>query len=153
MKQIPLSQGKSALVDDEDYKYLMQWKWHFSNGYAIRSAQTPRPRKHIYMHRVVAKTPDELEVDHINHNRVDNRKENLRNCTRRQNQHNQSVQKRKIFSQFKGVTKYRSKWVTRISINRIPIHIGYFENERHAAMAYDIWAKDLFGEYATLNFS
>ena len=73
---------------DENYEYLSQWKWKIdSKGYAVRktSRKFP-PRKNIYMHREIVKTPEGLFTDHKNFNRLDNRKQNLRICTKRQNQ-------------------------------------------------------------------
>ena len=86
MKTIPLTQGKVAIVDDEDYTWLMQWKWHSSYGYAMRRERTwSGKQKGIFMHRVVNKTPLGLETDHINRNKLDNRKENLQSVTHQEN--------------------------------------------------------------------
>lgn len=92
MKQIPLTQGKFALVDDEDFEQLNKWSWKLStNGYAIRCPSNGKNENGGYkyttvrMHRVVMKTPRHLEADHINANRLDNRKSNLRNITKREN--------------------------------------------------------------------
>ena len=91
MKQIPLTQGKFTLVDDEDYDFLMQWKWCAlkcgSNFYAVRpETRTDNPkRKHIRMNRVLANTPDDLVCDHIDRDSLNNQKINLRNCTMKNN--------------------------------------------------------------------
>lgn len=96
MKQIPLTQGQFALVDDEDFDFLMQWRWYYSKsncdntGYAVRYENG----KGIRMHRVVMNTPANLVVDHINHNGIDNQKHNLRNCTNTENAHNLRHDKR-----------------------------------------------------------
>lgn len=80
MKGIKLTKGKVALVDHEDYEYLSQWKWYFNGGYAVRGCP-----KRILMHRLIAKTPDGFDTDHINRNKLDNRKANLRVVSRSQN--------------------------------------------------------------------
>jgi hypothetical protein len=93
MKEISLTQGQVALVDDEDYDYLMQWKWHFYKGTHSHYAVCSLPRKNgkrtgFRMHRLIMNTPPDLVVDHIDHNGLNNQKSNLRNCTKCQNQAN-----------------------------------------------------------------
>jgi hypothetical protein len=94
MKKLNLSQGKVALVDDEDYEYLNQWKWYLSktnkHEYAMRktSRNDPNGRKTIMLHRVIMNTPNHLEVDHIDNNGLNNQKYNLRNCTGKNNRLN-----------------------------------------------------------------
>ena len=80
MKRIPLTQGKFALVDEEDYEWLNQWKWHYNNGYATRNQWDPITKKQIkiLMHRLIMKSSEDMQVDHANHNTLDNRKSNLR---------------------------------------------------------------------------
>lgn len=79
MKQIPLSQGKFALVDDVDYDYLMQWKWCFDGSYAKRRAKSNEEgARFVYMHRVIAKPSEDEVVDHINRDKLDNQRSNLR---------------------------------------------------------------------------
>ena len=85
MKEIPLTRGKFALVDDEDYEWLSQWKWYCSTtGYAVRGCKN----RILYMHREIAKTKPGMLTDHINRNKLDNRKENLRFCSHRENMKN-----------------------------------------------------------------
>ena len=117
MKKIKLSKGKVALVDNEDYIWLNQWKWHFmAGGYAMRHLRISEDKnsKLIYMHRQILNTPKGLESDHINRNKLDNRKENLRVATRSQNNMNR---KKRIncTSKYKGVSwhKQRKKWQAR----------------------------------------
>ena len=94
MAIISLTQGKVVIVDDEDFEWLNQWKWLYNGGYAIRSVGPYKNRKHIRMHRLIMDTPDHLEVDHINWDKLDNRRSNLRNVTRSENQRNLSPQGR-----------------------------------------------------------
>src|SRR3990167_208372 len=106
MKYIPLTKGKFALVNDEDFEYLNQWKWCYlnnPNGYAIRAIYPNKHQKIIYMHRFLLKAPKSKQVDHINGNSLDNQRLNLRLCYSYQNQSNQ-IRKKISFSGYKGVT-------------------------------------------------
>jgi len=154
MKEIPLTQGKVAIVDDEDFEWLSQWKWHCMKGYAARHPAGPHGQKYIYMHRKIMRTPDDMDADHINHNTFDNRRLNLRNCTHAENSRNQITQKRSITG-FKGVSfdSERKKWKAQIQLNSIGKIIGRFSTPEAAARAYDEMAKKLFGEFTNLNFS
>lgn len=158
MKRIKLTEGRFALVDENDYQYLKKWYWRTDGqGYAMRTEGTAYKGtlKRIYLHRLIMDFPKKpLEIDHINGNRLDNRRENLRICTKRQNLLNRLKSKNKKTSKYIGVNfrKERKVWRATIKINGKQISIGSFNNERHAAMARDIWAKELFGEFAKLNF-
>ncbi len=154
MKEIKLSgeigKDKFTLIDNKDFKELNRFKWNLNNnGYIVRSNGNYK----IFLHREILKIEKGLLGDHINGNKLDNRRENLRICTNAQNTRNQ----RKFWgkSQFKGVSwnKPLNKWTGQITFNYKKIHIGCFQNERHAAMAYDIWAKELFGKFSNLNFN
>lgn len=158
MKEIELTQGKVALVNDEDFKRVNQFKWCANYigeyWYAVRNIRKPNG-KYItqLMHRVIMACPKGLETDHRNHNGVDNRKCNLRICTHGENQRNrQPLQK--CTSKYKGVYWHKAskKWCGRIKINKKSIHLGLYTNEITAALAYNVKAKELFGEFAYLNF-
>jgi HNH endonuclease len=159
MKEIPLRNNKKiivayALVDDDDYEWLMQWKWHFSSSYARRNIPLPDGKQtQIQMHRVIIGAVKGDEVDHINRNRLDNRKCNLRKATRSQNNQNRTKLSNTL-SKFKGVTwhKKHSKWYAQIVLNTKHIFLGLYENEVEAAQAYDNAAKEYFGDYANPNF-
>lgn len=155
MKQIPLTQGKFAKVDDEDYDYLMQWRWqvlHDREGGWY--AQTTINYATVRMHRLIMKAPFGTEVDHINSDGLDNRKCNLRFCTRSQNQRNQKTRRKGTSSIYKGVWLQRNskKWQAQITYNRRRIYLGCFTDEIEAAGAYDRRAIELFGEFARTNF-
>ena len=158
MKQIPLSRGRFALVDDEDYEWLNQWKWSFLNtrtGYAVRHDYSVSKTEMLYMHRVIMKTPKYLQVDHKNHNSLDNQRTNLRNCTQEQNRQNMRKYSNAFMSKFKGVfysPKSIKKWEVELGFQKKRIHIGNFKEEHHAALAYDLWATHLYGEFAQTNF-
>ena len=157
MKQIALNgkhgKGKFALVDDEDYEELMKYRWNVSSkGYATRGKVEDGVYKMIRMHRVIMKAGTVLFVDHINHNRLDNQKNNLRFCTHQENSMNQKKRKNAT-SKYKGVhwRKDIKKWRSRITINMKRICLGTFDSEIKAAKAYNAKAKELFGEFAHLN--
>jgi len=160
MKKILLSQGKYALVDDEDYEYLNQWNWCIMKGdkktfYAFRKDYSEGTPKGILMHRTVMKTPDNEQVDHRDHNGLNNQKINLRNCTHKQNHGNQAPCLKKI-SKYKGVSCFEGRkkpWFAQITKEGKRFYKGSFEKEIDAAYVYDEMAKELFGEFAWLNFS
>jgi hypothetical protein len=158
MKEIPLTQNKIAIVSDEDYDYVNQWKWCFHrSGYAVRTARVEGKQKTLSMHRVILERdnpiPEGKQVDHINMNRIDNRRENLRVVTDSQNKMNKKSTASST-SKYKGVSWHsgRNKWHTQIKINKKVIFLGQYDNEIEAAKVYDNKAIELFGEYATLNF-
>ncbi len=89
MREIPLTGGKSCLVDDCDYDFLSQWKWQLHpSGYARRTGSKNGVHYTIWLHRLVHNTPDGFETDHINCDKLDNRRSNLRTCTRCENAKN-----------------------------------------------------------------
>ena len=160
-RRIPLTQGKFAIVDPEDYDRLARHKWFAMRSrrgfYAIRMAEAKGPngtRKKIRMHRQILHVPPGKFIDHINHNGLDNRKANLRIVTNLQNSWNKRKQKGNYSSRYKGASwsKRAGKWHTEIYCRGTKIFIGYFDDEKKAARAYDAKATELYGEYAALNF-
>ena len=163
-KKIPVGSGKFALVDDADYDWLNQYMWYTDHyGYVMicfsRSilAHAPIPdvaSTGISMSRLILELEpgDKREADHINHNILDNRRNNLRIATRAQNQYNQSIRDEGT-SKFKGVywDKQNKKWHAHISINNKTKSLGRFDSERTAALAYNLAAKRHFKEFAFLN--
>ncbi len=156
---MPLTKGRFALVDDADFEWLNQWKWgcHVM-GYAVRTEQVSKingKRKQIgvFMHRQISMPGDGLEIDHINGNKLDNRRENLRVCTRSDNGRNRQKFSSATTSVYKGVywAKTRNRWYAGIKYNGKSRHLGSFKNEDDAAKAYNIAAINLFGEFACLN--
>lgn len=154
MRKIPLTQNNLALVDDDDYEKISEYKWRNHNGYAART--TPRSaevRTTILMHReILGDIPEGMDVDHINGNKSDNRRSNLRIVTRQQNCHN-SPKRARNTSGYKGVSfdKRKNKWRARLRHEGSELFLGYFENKHDAARMCNFWASDLFGEFARLN--
>lgn len=159
MKEIPLTQGKVAIVDDGDFKYLNQWKWWLDGrptrrtDYARRKIKTPEDKwKKVSMHRAILNVAEGVPVDHINGNGLDNRRENLRVCTLTQNMQNAPLRKDST-SGYKGVHWFerRGKWVAYINFQGKRVHLGYHDKKEDAAGAYNEAAKKYHGEFARLN--
>ena len=156
MKQIPLANGKSfAIIDDEDFELASKYRWtrlptNNGNKEYVQTSTTPR----ITLHRLLMGFPDKhLVVDHINHNGLDNRRCNLRVITKKQNQGNRRSA-RNSSSKFLGVSKNKrsGKFTAQIGLgNKKVVCIGRFDNEIDAAMAYNEKAKIVHGEFANLN--
>lgn len=160
MKRIPLTQGKYALVDDEDYERVINYPYawtalkSYNTFYATSHECNKKRRSSISMHRFIMDVQDSRKLDHRNTNGLDNRKFNLRFATEIQNAQNQNIQK-DYSSKYKGVywNKQTGKWQTQIRLNTKLIYLGGYDNEIVAAWTYDQMAKELFKEFARLNFS
>ena len=135
MKKIPLTKGEFALVDDEDFDYLGQWKWHLSDGgYAKRNRLKGEVGSSmIRMHRVINKTPKNLFTDHINGNKLDNRKCNLRNANKSLNGLNRGKNKNNTSGRT-GVSwnKRRELWESYITYQRKKINLGIYADFEEA---------------------
>ena len=161
MKLIPLTQGQFAMVDDEDFEKVNQFKWIADKGRATYYAKRRKGKtaKEI-MHRFIMNVSSNLiHIDHKDHNGLNNQKENLRECSPHQNSMNTQIRNNKA-SQYKGVSiaKHKGKkgqvyiyYVSRIRFNNKSIRLGYFNSEIEAAIAYNNAAIKYFGEYAFLN--
>ncbi len=163
MKQIPLTQGKFALVDDDMFEELGKFKWYAKKykGDDYYAARTVNVRREdgkmsattILMHREIigASRPEQL-VDHVNHFTLDNRVKNLRIATHSQNGKNRRSAKNST-SRFLGVTfsNCRNKWIAQIKIDGKNRHIGSFDSEIQAALKYNEAAKIHHGDFANLN--
>lgn len=144
MREITLTTGQIALVDDEDFVFLSRHNWyHYFGGYARRIDGG----KLVLMHRFIMNAPDDAEVDHINGNRLDNRRANLRIVTAAQNQWNRGRPANNT-SGCKGVTKHKGRWVARIQYNGLRKHLGAFVSLEEAYEVYCLAADLAHGEYA-----
>jgi hypothetical protein len=152
-RKIPLTQGKYAIVDPEDYEELTKYKWFAKRFKGRFYAGRTVKKKTVRMHQAIIGDVEGKVIDHINHNGLDNRKANLRFVTTQQNSWNRRKNRGNYSSRYKGVawSKSRKKWRTKVKCNGRVISIGHFDDERAAAMAYDARAKKLFGEYAAPN--
>lgn len=152
MKEIKLTKNKVALVDDGDFVRLSEFSWHVtSHGYAATRLRDKK-QTYVYMHRIVANASSQLYVDHINGNKLDNRRRNLRECNNSQNLANQRKRTKPCLSRFKGVTldKEKGKWLVQIQRHKHRV-IKRFSSEIAAAEFYNKTATELFGEFALLN--
>ena len=158
MKHIKLTQGKYALVDDEDYSELIKYKWYANHRhgiwYAYTNIRTGKSRITISMHRFLLNPPKGIQVDHRDHNGLNNRRTNIRICTHAQNIQNQRRKQGSKTSRYKGVfwNKKESYWYVQIKQNGKKLNLGSFLNEIEAAKIYDKKAEELFGEFANTNF-
>jgi hypothetical protein len=147
-----------VLIDDEDDHIFMSLKWkidRFHNDVYATPKGADGKIKYTALSREIMKCPKGLVVDHINGNRFDNRKKNLRICTQSLNSKNQKISKNNKAG-YKGVyldkrQNLTKRWVAQIKINRIHKKIGFFITAEEAARAYDLYAKKAWGEFANLN--
>ena len=154
MKEIFLTQGCVALINDEDYERINKYKWcatwvRYTRSYrAERTDNSSGTKKTILMHRVIIDAPAGFYVDHINHDTLDNRKQNLRICTPQQNVFN-SKKRIDNTSGYTGVNwhKISKKWRAQIRHSGKFIFLGSFSNKEEAHKVYQLKAKELFGEF------
>lgn len=154
--QIPLTQGKFAIIDEADAEAVLAHKWYAvrrRNGWYAAFAVGPKhSRRQVLMHRLLLGDRDGSHIDHVNGDGLDNRRENLRHVSVAQNQWNRS-RPRNNSSGFKGVSWVAQKqlWRADITANGISRCIGYYSTKEDAARAYDMQARALHGEFAVLN--
>ena len=155
MKKIFLSKKVFTSVDDEDYAYLTQWKWRLKQGYAVRSVNMGRVNgkqqtKTVMMHRVIMKTPDGLETDHRDLDKLNNQKHNLRVCTTAQNRQNRGAQINNKTGK-KGVCRNGKKWMANIGFQGKQKYLGTFDTIEEASNAFNQAALLLHGEFSNTN--
>ena len=145
-KKIPLTRGRFALVDEQDYFYLMAFRWHCTaKGYAARMDG----RKIVLMHREIARPSEGFDVDHRDGNRLNNRRENLRRCTHAQNTWNHRVSTRNK-SGFTGILfrKKSRRWEAHIGVNNKFIYLGRFATKKEAIRARQRAVQSHHGQFA-----
>ena len=150
MKVIELNKGQVAIVDDEDFERLAQWRWFVNAyGYVVRHAKPhERTGEHgmIWMHHAMLPKKEGFEIDHKNRNPLDNRRCNLRYATRTQNKFNRGVRKDSKIG-LKGVERSGSGFSSRIMIEGKRTYLGIFRTPEEAAAAYEEAARRLHGEF------
>lgn len=165
MREIILTKGKVALIDDADHEFLSQWNWcayvnRSGNWYArcslyLGGGRKNSKRKTLHMHRLLLGLPDDpkIRTDHIDGNGLNNQRHNLRPATPTQNGANMRSRKNSA-SKYVGVSwkKGLNKWQAEVKHGKERYYAGVFHNEEEAAKARDIVAKKIYGEYAHLNF-
>ena len=145
--------GLSVIVDDEDFAWLSQYKWHYDRGYAAMTLRKQgRAQGILYMHRMVNKTPKNMSTDHVNGDKLDNRRANLRTCNQTQNNANSKLRAANT-SGHKGVTwhKKAQKWQAQIGVKGKCVYLGQFTEKQRAIEAYIRAATEHFGEFANVN--
>jgi hypothetical protein len=157
MKKIQLTKGQFALVDEKDFEDLSKYKWCASQKrgsyYAIRGTEIGYRKRTIPMHRQILQLENSRECDHINGDTLDNRRENLRECSHAENLANSRKQRGGNSSRFKGVywAKQIQRWRAQIRWHGHKRSLGCYLNEQDAALAYNEAAEKLFGDFARLN--
>lgn len=146
--KIPISRGKSTVVNLIDFPDLSCWSWSYNNGYAQRGVRRHGHQIKHYMHRQIMGYPIGREVDHINGDRLDNRRSNLRLATSQQNKRNMGIRSDNT-SGYKGVSwrKQDSKWWAQIMIDGHTRSLGIYDSPEAAALAYSEGAKKYFGDF------
>jgi hypothetical protein len=144
--------GYSILIDDEDIEIISLKKWKVeknikSNLYYVRTIS----EKNIYMHKYLLSCPIGMEVDHIDGNGLNNKKENLRIATHQQNNFNKKPYANNKVG-LKGVREDRGKFIATITHNYKTIYIGSYKTKEEAGIAYDKKALECFGDFAYLNY-
>jgi hypothetical protein len=142
MKSILLTKGYYAHVDDEWYEWLMGWEWHYNHGYASRYDKGAT----VWMHRIINNTPDGLQTDHIDGDKLNNQGLNLRSVCHKENNQNRGMSKNNT-SGYKGVTPYRGKFRAYIGVNKKNINLGAYDTPEEASLVYKEACSKYFGEY------
>ena len=146
-KAIKTVTGRSFLISDEDFDFVRRYRWFMTRlGYVLRSEH----EKSLSLHRELLKAQPGIEVDHINGDPTDNRRENLRLATRQENARNHRKQPKRKYI---GVYKHGDKWQAGVIVSRRFIYLGTFSTPEEAAKARDEAAKKLYKEFAKLNFA
>lgn len=153
---IPLTRGMVAVVSDEDYEFINQWKWcvHCCGGffYAARNVRVNGRGKTLHMHRVLSGALPGQQVDHADRCTLNNQRSNLRICESSQNHANSGKSKGKT-SKFKGVCwdRTKGKWKAATKKNGKSEFLGRFNSQEEAARAYDLVHQGRFGDFALTN--
>lgn len=149
MKEIPLTQGEFALVDDADYPLVSQYKW-FANRTRRWYVSAVVDGRQVYLHRFLMNPPVGMVIDHIDGDGLNNTRANIRICTDTQNKQNR-IKTAKGKSPYKGVFPVKNRWQAFLQSNGERVNLGCFSTPEEAARAYNQGAIREFGEFARLN--
>ena len=160
MKEIYLTRGKIAFVDEDDFRRANQFSWQaqkIQNGWIVKRGiwdATTRNNRSQSLASFLLNLPTGIRADHIDGNPFNNSRKNLRVCTKTENDRAFRRKAAGKSSRFRGVCwrSRQSRWTAQIESAGVYIHIGSFQKEEDAAHAYDAKAKELFGEFSHLNF-
>lgn len=159
-REVPLSRGLVALVDDADYELIKGYRWRATPDvgrrtvYAVASIREEGRKRAVWMHRLITAAPVDSLVDHVNGDGLDNRRSNLRPCSAKQNTRNRRRHENNTTG-FKGVAqdKRDGRYRAYIMVDGAQVALGGFACPLRAARAYDRAAAEHFGEFASLNFA
>ncbi len=151
MRKIALTKGYSALVDEMDFEVLSRWKWQYASGYAVHSTHASGHSVQLKMHRFLTEAKRGEIVDHIDGDRLNNCRANLRIVSSSVNAQNRMNEAH--LENFKGVyfCRQKEKYVSSITVNGHKKTLGYFDDPIQAALAYDVAAVEWFGKDAATN--
>lgn len=147
-KRLEVKPGFLLIYDAEDEAVVLSRRWHVSGGYVVHR---PFGQRRSFFHNLVMHTPDEYVVDHINGNGLDNRKQNLRICSRAENARNRKLNKNST-SGFKGVSRVsKNRWRASLRINGVDIRGSLYSDPAVAAKEYDLMSRAWHGEFGRVN--
>lgn len=147
---VKLTRGKVAVVDRRDAALVDGRNWHAVKKCGLWYAASRINYKIVYMHRWIMRPPPQMQIDHIDDDGLNNRRSNMRICTRFQN----SLRRRRVNSSsgFRGVREHQGHWTATITLHGKRIYLGFFKDKTVAAQAYDAAAREHYGDFARLNF-
>lgn len=153
LKEISLTQGKIALVDDVDFDCVNKHRWAARKSRHLYYAQSKIDGKNVSLHAFLLNPPSNVDIDHIDGNGLNNQRSNLRICSHMENMANQKRHSDSK-SPFKGIWRaaHCDRWAAQLVFNGKKVYLGVYKNPADAALAYDKKAKELFGPFARLNF-
>lgn len=143
-------QVHTVYIDEQDRDLVDKYTWGIdSNGYVGTNVRTLTGQTRLLLHRLLM-NPGELVVDHINRNKLDNRRCNLRVCTQSNNSHNKGMYRTNT-TEYRGVTRYRSKYRVQCKLNSTNLTFGMYTTKHAAAIVAGIVRRELHGDYSQGN--